>query len=207
MEILFNLPPVEGHLNSSDIADGIYAAIICRDRTSLKALCQIDVRKFQSPNVLTSSYTFTWVEFLQAFVTKSNQTMEKLRQVYKESEPEKVETNVDYALYIASGLMEVFYNFGAQDRLSFYKALAKSLVRHKRYFEVVQLTSGETLRSEPRGYISLGLLSASVLYHDLGNPIDVQSDYIPKALVEGQFIDKELHWKAQGEMPLMNFDS
>ena len=181
----------------NDIAKGIYVAIISRDRESLTDLCRINPRKYQNPNITISSYTYSWTEFLQALVTQSDQTTEKLSQAYAESEPEKVEVSVDYALYLSSGIMEVFANLNSPPE-EFHDALARALQYHKKFYDEIELNPGETMREHPTGFISLGLLAACVLYHDQGYKIEVKSDYIPEALIDGRFVDESLLWRNTG---------
>lgn len=172
----------------ADLMDALYAAIISRDTASIETLCQVAPRRLRPPGSFCENYVFTWVEFLQAVLTKSPEAGEKLIQAVDESEPSGLNPAlIDYALFISVGEIEAFYGLSSPSAEIFNQKLATALKWHRRYYEAV-LANDESQRTEPKGFVALGLLAACALAHDHGRRITVASDYIPAALIEGRFV-------------------
>jgi hypothetical protein len=65
----------------------------------------------------------------------------------------------------------------------FAPALARAVARHKHHW------SGEEARS-PLGWIALGPTALAAFAHDRGLPTEVDSDFVPRRLVEGMCAER-----------------
>jgi hypothetical protein len=176
-------------LDADKLTNALFAAMICRDRQAIQDLCRVDARGLTMSGTVTDDYAFTFIAFLQGILTNAPGAGAKLVQAINETDPETLKTgNVDYALYIAVGEIDLFHALGVPDPAVFDDKLTTALERHKRFYEKVEVNPGETQRNDPRGFVALGLTAAACLVHDHGRPTAVRSDYLPQSLVEGRFV-------------------
>jgi hypothetical protein len=73
----------------------------------------------------------------------------------------------------------LFYRYLRQDHEEFNKALAEALQWHKEYW-----TATEDRAISAEGLVALGPLAIACLARDAGFPLDIESEYLPKALLE-----------------------
>jgi Immunity protein 49 len=69
------------------------------------------------------------------------------------------------------------------DAQAFNESLAKALELHKKHY-----SSDERMSGDPRGFIAIAPLGITCYAYDAGFPIEVESDYIPKYIVERQYL-------------------
>lgn len=74
------------------------------------------------------------------------------------------------------------------DETKFNESLQKGLEFHKSFWgQKPRKRSDYDCRSDAGGFISLTLLAVCCLAHDKGMNITVESDYLPKWMIEGDF--------------------
>ena len=66
----------------------------------------------------------------------------------------------------------------------FNAALRKALEAHRTYYGKRRFDPPEYQENSPSGFIALGPLAFAVAMHDRGWPITVESDYLPRSLIE-----------------------
>ncbi|MCX4096109.1 immunity 49 family protein [Nocardia sp. alder85J] len=74
--------------------------------------------------------------------------------------------------------MEVFDALAVQNGEQFNRLLADALTQHRKFFGTARW------RNDPIGFLSVPLLALACWAHDLGLPVDVESDYIPRHFIE-----------------------
>ncbi|MEJ8643160.1 immunity 49 family protein [Streptomyces sp. MS1.HAVA.3] len=75
--------------------------------------------------------------------------------------------------------LNLFYRYLSQESDLFNEALAEALTWHKEYW-----TADEARCRSGEGLVALGPLAIACMARDAGMPIDVESEYLPKELLE-----------------------
>ena len=86
----------------------------------------------------------------------------------------------DYALNVITPEIEMAFRLADGNAAAFNESLRFAIRCHKAYW------SKGTRKRDPIGYFALGPLALSSLAYDTGIAIEVESDYLPIALVEGE---------------------
>ncbi|QIS17794.1 immunity 49 family protein [Nocardia terpenica] len=157
-----------------------WLAIVCRDQARMNRLAEIPVDRLRSPTVHYDEYVYHWVDVLQTYWLERPGLVDKLIATIEATTPEvATETPRDLLDQVLYQPINLFYHFIRKDHAEFDEALADALELHKAYW-----TATEDRAVSPDGRIALGPLAIACLAHDAGFPIDVESDYLPKAMVQ-----------------------
>jgi hypothetical protein len=157
-----------------------WLAVVCRDQKRLTQLCQIPLDRLRSEEGAYDEYVYHWVAALQAYWLQGPALVEELTATMQGSHPE-VATGAprDLLQNILYPPINLFYRFLRQDGPGFNQALVEALELHKAYW-----TADEDRTDDPSGMLALAPLAVACLAHDGGIPIEVESDYLPKHLLE-----------------------
>jgi hypothetical protein len=79
--------------------------------------------------------------------------------------------------------INLFHRFLRKDHAAFNDALKEALELHKAYW-----TANEEREDSPAGYLALGPLAITCLAYDAGFPIEIESDYLPKHLLQRDWL-------------------
>ncbi|MFI0999075.1 immunity 49 family protein [Streptomyces galbus] len=157
-----------------------WLAIVCRDQKRMTRLCEIPVERLRSPEGQFDAYVYHWVDTLQAYWLQRPGLVEKLTATLQTSHPEAVTVAPrDLVQNILYPPVNLFYRFVRKDEAGFNQALAEALELHKAYW-----TADEDRADDPEGRVALGPLAIACLAHDGDFPIEVESDYLPKHLLQ-----------------------
>nr|WP_234316376.1 MULTISPECIES: immunity 49 family protein [unclassified Streptomyces] len=157
-----------------------WLAVVCRDQKRLTQLSQVPLERLRSEEGAYDEYVYHWVAALQAYWLQRPGLVEELTATMQQSHPD-VATIAPHDLLqnILYPPINVFYRFLRQDGPGFNQALAEALELHKAYW-----TADEERTDDPSGMLALAPLAVACLAHDGGIPIEVESDYLPKHLLE-----------------------
>ncbi|MGG8495178.1 immunity 49 family protein [Tenacibaculum sp. TC6] len=99
--------------------------------------------------------------------------------------------STNFVLYIREPLIRVWMAALMNKEDYFNEQLEDALLLHKKYYSV-----GDRCE-ESDGWVSWRLLAPTIFAHDSGININIESEYIPKWLVEGDFsgVEKWLEWE------------
>jgi hypothetical protein len=195
--------------NSPRWQQGFYLAAACREAPILDSLVARSTEIMLHPRASqgVDKYVHPMVDTLKSLYTNpTSETMAKLTVALEATDPERIradmanfseniqEEAMDYVLDIAVPEMELLLRIMEQDADKFNASLAKALELHKKHW------SSKERRSDPRGFIALAPLGLACIAHDLGIPIEVESEYIPKYILEKQFLadlqaEKVVHYR------------
>ncbi|MDH6630272.1 hypothetical protein M2271_008132 [Streptomyces sp. LBL] len=157
-----------------------WLAVICRDQKRLTELCQVPLDRLRSPEGDFDEYIYHWVAALQAYWLQRPGLVEELTAALQRSHPDTARiAPPDLLQNILYPPINLFYRFLHQDAAGFNQALAEAVELHKAYW-----TGDEDRTDDPSGMVALGPLALACLAHDGGIPIEVESDYLPKHLLE-----------------------
>ncbi|MFJ2393294.1 immunity 49 family protein [Streptomyces sp. NPDC087843] len=172
-----------GPLSTADAGTWLQAfwlAVICREQDRMTQLCEIPLDRLRTPEGQYDEYIYHWVDTLQTYWLRRPGLVEKLTATFQASEPSLARLAprdlLDGILYPPINL---FYHFVRKDEEGFSPALAEALKLHKAYW-----TLDEERSENIDGAVALGPLAIACLAFDGGFPIAVESDYLPKHLIQ-----------------------
>ncbi|MCX5013157.1 immunity 49 family protein [Streptomyces sp. NBC_00555] len=175
--------PAVGPLPTADAGTWLTAfwlAVICRDQTRMTQLCEIPLDRLRAPEGQYDEYIYHWVDVLQTYWLQRPGLVDKLIATIEASNPEVVQVAPrDLLQGILYPPINLFYHFVRKDEAGFSPALADALKLHKAYW-----TLNEDREADIDGSIALGPLAIACLAHDGEIPIEVESDYLPKHLLQ-----------------------
>ena len=159
---------------------GFFLAAICREKALLDALCAAPTDMLRRSSTKGDEYTYLYVDALRAFWRKEDGAPAVLLEAIKATDPERVEiAPEDYVLGIAVPQMEVLYRLMDLDGPGFNTALEKAASLHRKYW-----SKGDR-QKDPDGYVSFPLTALASFAVEAGLPVQVESDYLPARLVQG----------------------
>jgi hypothetical protein len=170
----------ESHLNAGTWVTSFYLAMICRDNDRLRRLAEVPVSLLRASGAVFDEYIYSWVETVQSFWLGRQDVGDKLVAAVDGTGPEALRyTDADLVSKILYPPMILLYRVIRLDPPEFNHALADALRRHKAYW-----TADEDRATSADGLVALGPLAMACLARDQGITVEVESEYVPKALLE-----------------------
>lgn len=167
-----------------------WLACICREKKRMWELAQIPTdllrRAATVSQALYDDYIYDWVEALQAFRLDRPDFGDKLVAAVEGTDPERIRhAPRDNVLMINYPPMNLMSQLARGDENGFNTELAKALEWHKDYW-----TRNEDRSLDTEGFVALGPLAVACLAHDAGFTITVESEYLPKYLLNGEWVNE-----------------
>ncbi|MBV7700749.1 immunity 49 family protein [Streptomyces sp. TRM70350] len=157
-----------------------WLSIICRDQKRMTRLCEIPMDRLRSPEGQFDEYVYHWVAALQAYWLQRPGMVEELTAALQGSNPDVATVAPrDLLQNVLYPPINLFYRFLRKDHDGFNQALVEALELHKAYW-----TADEDRAKDPEGRVALGPLAIACLAYDGEIPIEVESDYLPKHLLQ-----------------------
>jgi hypothetical protein len=162
-----------------------WLSIICRESSRLDMLASIPLDLLRGSGAVFDDYIYPWVETLQAGVREHTVPFERLLRALEGTAPEALRVAPrELVLKILSPPLEMFLYYVREDSEKFNEALHQALELHRQYW-----TADEDRANDPAGLVALGPLAVTCLAYDAGViPIEVESDYLPKHLIERSWL-------------------
>ncbi|MEV6963109.1 immunity 49 family protein [Streptomyces sp. NPDC051207] len=174
----------QSHLNAGTWVTCFYLAMICRNNDGLRRLAEVPVSLLRDSGAVFDEYVYSWVEALQSFWLGRQDVGEKLVAAVDGTAPEALRyADADLMSKILYPPMILLYRVIRRDSTEFNKALSDALRWHKEYW-----TADEARAASADGLVALGPLAMACLARDQGITVDVESEYVPKALLEYAWI-------------------
>ncbi|WP_411129736.1 immunity 49 family protein [Streptomyces sp. x-19] len=157
-----------------------WLAVVCRDQKRMTELCEIPLDRLRSPEGAYDEYIYHWVDVLQTYWLQRPGLVDKLIAAIETSHPDAVSvTPRDLLQAVLYPPINLFHRFVTKDEQGFNQALLEALELHKAYW-----TADEDRTADPDGRIALGPLAIACLAYDGGIPVEVESEYLPKHLLQ-----------------------
>ncbi|MCX5187713.1 immunity 49 family protein [Streptomyces sp. NBC_00268] len=157
-----------------------WLSCVCRERQRTNDLCQVPVSLLREAGGF-DEYIYSWVEALQAYWLKRPELGDKLLAAVDGTDPEVVRpASRSAVLNLMYPPMNLLTQVVRGDRDRFTTELAKTIEWHKDYW-----TRDEKLECDSDGLVALGPLAISCLALDSGFTVEVESEYLPKYLLDG----------------------
>jgi hypothetical protein len=172
-----------GPLSTADAGTWLQAfwlAVICREQDRMTQLCEIPLERLRAPEGQYDEYIYHWVDTLQTYWLRRSGLVEKLTAAFQASDPTVAQVAPrDLLQGVLYPPINLFYHFVRKDEEGFSPALVEALKLHRAYW-----TLSEERTADIDGSIALGPLAIACLAYDGGIPIEVESDYLPKHLLQ-----------------------
>ncbi|MGW1538966.1 immunity 49 family protein [Streptomyces sp. NPDC002309] len=159
----------------------------CRPRPPydrLRRLAEVPVSLLRDSNAVFDEYIYSWVETLQSFWLGRQDVGEKLVAAVDGTGPEaRRYVDADLMAQILYPPLILLYRVIRRDSAEFNKALTDALRWHKEYW-----TATEDRALSSKGLVAVGPLAMACLARDQGLTVEVESEYLPHALLEYSWI-------------------
>lgn len=175
--------PTTGPQSPADAGNWLtafYLALICREKERLNELSDVPISLLRESGAVFDEYIYDWVDTLQTYWKEGPGLGDKLTAAIRGTDPEVLQvTDRSLMLRILYPPLNLFYRWAAGDGERFNAELVKALESHKEYW-----TAEESTAAQVSGLVAVGPLAMACLAYDSGMPIEVESGYIPKYLLE-----------------------
>ncbi|MER6304899.1 immunity 49 family protein [Streptomyces sp. NPDC001657] len=157
-----------------------WLAVVCREQQRMTQLCEIPLERLRSPEGQYEEFMYHWVDVLQTYWLQRPGLVDKLIAAIEGSNPEVARSVPrDLLQGVLYPPINLFYHFVRKHEEGFSPALVEALELHKAYW-----TLNEEREADIDGTLALGPLAMACLAYDGGLPVEVESGYLPKYLLE-----------------------
>ncbi|MBD9701085.1 immunity 49 family protein [Streptomyces caniscabiei] len=179
--------PAIGAQHFTDAGNWVTAfwlAIVCRDQERMTRLCEVPVAILRASGAVYDEYVYDWVDALQAYWLERPGLGDKFTAAFEGTDPERVRVaDRELMLKILYPPLNLFLQFLKRDEEQFNAALVQALRLHKEYWNADQ-----DRRESISGTVALGPLAVACLAYDVGMSIQVESEYLPRHLLERAWV-------------------
>ncbi|MEU6280436.1 immunity 49 family protein [Streptomyces sp. NPDC047028] len=164
--------------------NAFWLATVCRESSRMDQLSRVPISLLRAAGADYDEYAYRWVDSLQTYWQEAPGLVDKLIATIDSSYP-GVARNTDRELLekILYQPVNLFHRFLRQDHDGFNEALVEALEHHRRYW-----TADVQRADSPEGFVALGPLAIACLAYDSGFPVEVESDYLPRALLQRSWV-------------------
>ncbi|WP_394203299.1 immunity 49 family protein [Shewanella waksmanii] len=169
----------QGYINPAEWFDAYFLAVITRDTESMDTLASFPVEIMRQSATTAGPVSYKLVEVFQAY----HQRTSDFPALLNECMAMAMKQGNDWALDIAMGYLETFAALTTNAGFDFNEVLAKNLQRQEQYWiqekgqDIVPVCS----------FIPLQLLGMACMWYDRGNEVIVESDSLPRFLIDGRY--------------------
>ncbi|MFY1676987.1 immunity 49 family protein [Streptomyces sp. WMMC905] len=168
------------YLHAGAWITSFYLAAICRENQRAEELARVPVSFLRESGAVFDECVYAWVETLQSFWFGREDTWEKLVAAVNGTDPEVARiADKEVILKILYPPLELFHRYLREDAERFNAAMIDALTWHKEYW-----TGSESRTMSSDGLVALGPLAIACMARDADMPIEVESEYLPKELLE-----------------------
>jgi Immunity protein 49 len=175
--------PATGSTDSTHVGNwriGWWLAHIVRDHSAIAQLVSTPIDVLRQSSTRGDECQYLFIDALQAFEKRADDWSTRLRMALDATDPEQVNiSDEEFVLNILVPEMQLLFRLAIGEIAPFNEALQFALERHKKYWG-----KGNRKR-DPDGYLALGPLAIVAIAHNAGMPIEVESEYLPRRLFEG----------------------
>jgi hypothetical protein len=168
------------YVNAHHWITAFYLALICRENERLNELARVPISLLRESGATFDDYIYSWVETLQRFWLGQDGVGDHLVAAVDATGPDSARyEDQDYMSSILYPPIILFYRYLREDHAQFNEALVDALRWHKEYW-----SADDERATKTSSMVAFGPLAIACLAHDKGFPIEVESEYLPKALLK-----------------------
>lgn len=162
----------------------LWLSIICRESERLDMLSNTPIDLLRGSGAQFDEYIYSWVEALQTYWAEGEGLGRKIRNAIEGTDPEGTHiASRELLLKTLFPPIDLFYHFALGQPDEFNSALVEALELHRDYW-----AADDERRRDPDGFVALGPLAITCLAHDAGIPIEVESEYMPRHLIQRSWL-------------------
>ncbi|MFF6999481.1 immunity 49 family protein [Streptomyces sp. NPDC008313] len=177
----FHLPATgsQSYVNAGTWVTSFYLALICHEKERLRELAEVPVSLLRASGAVFDEYIYSWVETLQGFWLGRTDVGDNLVAAVQGTGPDSAQyADQEFLSKILHPPIILFYHYLREDHDEFNDALVDALRWHKSYW-----SADEDRAITSDGFVALGPLAIACLALDSGFPINVESAYLPKSIL------------------------
>ncbi|MGW1191269.1 immunity 49 family protein [Streptomyces sp. NPDC002559] len=168
------------YLNAGTWLNAFFLALICRETARLDMLAQVPASLLRDCGGVADEYVYAWVETLRSFWLRRDDVGQHLVRAVDLSAPEHARImDPETMSKLEYPPMMMFYRYLRNDAAGFNEALNDALRWHKEYW-----TADEDRTQNIEGVVAIAPLAIACLAKANGIPIEVESGYLPTALLD-----------------------
>ncbi|MFE7462783.1 immunity 49 family protein [Streptomyces sp. NPDC057499] len=168
------------YLNAGTWVDAFLLALICRETARLDMLARVPESLLRDCGGVPDEYIYAWVETLRSFWLRRDDVGQHLVRAVDLSAPEHARiVDSETMSKLKYPPMMMFYRYLRNDTAGFNEALNDALRWHKEYW-----TASEDRTEDIGGVVAIAPLAIACLAKANGIPIEVESGYLPSALLD-----------------------
>lgn len=165
--------------NSTLWGRGFFAAMASREYEALEVLAGIPMALLRRSTTGTQEWQYLRFEAFAAFARRDPDALEREVVALKAADPDQAPRGFkNYILDIASADLALLYEVMTRNQAGFDKALVTALKGHKHYY------NRGVSKNDILGQLALSPLALCVVAKDAGMSINVESDYIPRSVID-----------------------
>ena len=162
---------------------GFFVSALYRDHDGIQQLYETPMELLRASSTRSAEYNSLFVEAICGYLEGDPGTAKLLLSAMKATDPARPDVRMpDWTLHIDVPKIELFFHFATGDEAAFNAALQKAVELHCKYWATISTNNPDR---NPDSFIALAPLALAALAHDRGMAFDVESDYLPAALLRG----------------------
>jgi hypothetical protein len=174
--------------NEGTWLQALFFALICRERERTDFLCAVpeDHLRASEAGGVPYPYMAPWGRALRAWWRQEPEHYDHLIDAVRAADPEAPgleREDSEHIALLALPRMKMFKGIAENDEAAFNDAFLEALELHRTYW-----TQDSDRAARYASYVALEPLALACLARELGFTIDVQSDYVPEALLDGRWV-------------------
>ncbi|WP_251065492.1 immunity 49 family protein [Streptomyces sp. ISL-44] len=171
----------ESFVDAGHWTTAFYLAVICRNAERITDLCNVPSDKLRESGAVYDEFNYAWIETLKSFWLGRPDFAERLVEAAGGTDPGITSVvGQDHVSQIAWPPMDLLRWRATGGHEQFNRSLEEALRAHKTYW-----TADQERADSCYGWVALAPLAMACLAHDADIPVEVESEYLPKHLLEG----------------------
>ncbi|MFJ8046251.1 immunity 49 family protein [Kitasatospora sp. NPDC096147] len=172
------------YTNAGRWLSAFWLCVVCREAERLSMLSSVSVELLRQSGAEFDEYVYPWVQALQAFWNGDAELTDRLAEAVQGSDPANAPVaGEELMLRVLYPPLQAFSYVLQRDQEKFDEALLQGLVLYRQYW-----SADEERLEDSDGLVALALLGVACLAKDVGMSVGVESDYLPKHLLERSWI-------------------
>jgi hypothetical protein len=174
----------QGYPHAGTWLTTFYLAAICRDNKRADQLAQVPIAFLRESGAEFDEYVYDWVQTLQHFWYGREALWDTLVAAIDGTDPQSARiANPELMLKILCPPLDLFQHYLRRQPEEFTASLVDAVTWHKDYW-----TADEARSLSGDGLVALGPLAMACLAYDADLPVEVDTPYLPKALLQRSWI-------------------
>jgi hypothetical protein len=162
----------------------LWLCMIGREQQRIDMLAATPVELLRVFGEEFDDFLYSWVRVWQTFWRNEEGLGDLLAESMRGTDPDSLRHYTsETVLRLEFPPMEMLYHLTMGDAEKFNDSLYKALELHRTFW-----TAEPERATNPNGFVALAPLAIACLARDTGTPIEVESEYMPKHLLEGTWL-------------------